>query len=66
MELEIYHIDPTMIMSNAAHNKPFTCSFCGDPYFEHKDFESFFQGAYDENGKIACCKKCFDKGFEEA
>lgn len=58
--MELQHIDFIDCFNFACANLPFKCSFCGEDYKEHKDFDNFFQGMFDGNGKIACCKKCFE------
>jgi len=60
MELQyITGMDATLF---AFADLPIECSFCGAKYKEHKDFEGFYQGLFDDNGKIACCRECFDSG----
>ena len=55
------HIEMMLIVSRAVHNLPSKCSYCGKDYKEHEDFEGIYQGVFDEDGKIACCRGCFEK-----
>ena len=58
--MELHYIDGFDAIIFGLADLPFECSFCGEQYKEHEDFESFFEGIFDEHGKITCCKNCFE------
>ena len=60
-KIDLNYIDGVDCILFACADLPLKCSFCGKDYKEHEDFENVFQGIFDENGKIACCKECFKK-----
>ena len=64
--MKLNHLSGMDAVIFACADLPIECSYCGKPYKEHESHKSFFDGAFDSGGKIACCPKCFrEKRYEE-